>query len=297
MSDLSNLERRRLEKLLGMESGYVLDFSNRTVAEFIFDSTGLQIYDARYNYASNSKANRLRRFWQLEDNRVVGKLMLEMLDYGFPEGQRSGLELQCRQIAVRLLGNASVSDPMHASATPVAPDEKRRAETLLLLKTEFLELAAESDRNRAGLALEGLLNRLFELFQLHPRRGFRVTGEQIDGSFELADQVYLVESKWERHALSEADLLVFRGKIEGKSTFTRGVFIALNDVSAAARDAITRGKAPSFFVMNGHDLMMILSGAITLPDFLRYRVRLLAEEGKVCVPFSDLTAHGKPAAG
>jgi hypothetical protein len=119
-----------------------------------------------------------------------------------------------------------------------------------------------------------------------------VTGEQIDGSFELADQVYLVESKWERHALSEADLLVFRGKIEGKSTFTRGVFIALNDISAAARDAITRGKAPSFFVMNGHDLMMILSGAITLPDFLRHRVRLLAEEGKVCVPFSDLTAHG-----
>lgn len=43
--------------------------------------------------------------------------------------------------------------------------------------------------------------------------------------------------------------------------------------------------------MNGHDLMMILSGAITLPNFLRRRIRLLAEEGKVCVPFSDLTAH------
>ena len=94
MSDLSNLERRRLEKLLGMESGYVLDFSNR---EFISDSTGLQIYDARYNYGSNSKSNRLRRFWQLVDNRTVGKLMSEMLEYGFPDGQHSGLELQCRQ--------------------------------------------------------------------------------------------------------------------------------------------------------------------------------------------------------
>ena len=292
MSDLSNLEKRRLEKLLGMESGYVLDFSNRTFAEFIFDSTGLQIYAARYNYASSSKANRLRRFWQLEDNHIVGKLMSEMLDCGFPEGQRSGLELQCRQIVARLQGNGSLSDLRYGSAAPAKPDESRRAETLLGLKTEFLQLAAESDRNKAGLAFEGLLNRLFELFQLHPRRAFRVTGEQIDGSFELADQVYLVESKWERHALSEADLLVFRGKIEGKSTFTRGVFIALNDISAAARDAITRGKAPSFFVMNGHDLMMILSGAITLPDFLRNRVRLLAEEGKVCVPFSDLTTHG-----
>ncbi len=155
-------------------------------------------------------------------------------------------------------------------------------------RKKFFELAADSDRNRAGLALEKLLNRLFEIFELKPRQPFRVVGEQIDGSFELDGQVYLLESKWEKDALPEADLLIFRGKIEGKSTFTRGVFIALNDISAPARDAITRGKAPSFFVMNGHDLVMILGEAIALPDFLRKRVRLLAEAGCVCVPFSDL---------
>jgi hypothetical protein len=104
----------------------------------------------------------------------------------------------------------------------------------------------------------------------------------------LDGEVYLMESKWEKAPLPEADLLIFRGKIEGKSTFTRGVFIALNDVSEPARNAITRGKAPSFFVMNGHDLLMILSEAISLEDFLRMRVRLLAEEGRVCVPFSGL---------
>ena len=100
--------------------------------------------------------------------------------------------------------------------------------------------------------------------------------------------VYLMESKWEKSPLPEADLLVFRGKIEGKSTFTRGVLIALNDVNAQARYAITQGKAPSFFVMNGHDLMMILSEAISLTEFLRKRVRLLAEEGRTFVPFSEL---------
>jgi len=98
----------------------------------------------------------------------------------------------------------------------------------------------------------------------------------------------LMESKWENHSLPEADLLVFRGKIEAKSTFTRGVMIALNDVSRQARDAITRGKAPSFFVMNGHDLTMILSGTIGLPDYLRKHVRLLAEEGRVFVHFLDI---------
>jgi hypothetical protein len=152
-----------------------------------------------------------------------------------------------------------------------------------------LQLAVDSDRAAAGLALEKLLNRLFEIFELKPRQPFRIAGEQIDGSFQMDGQVYLLESKWENHPLPEADLLVFRGKIEGKSTFTRGVFIALNDISVCARDAITRGKAPSFFVINGHDLLMILSERISLTDFLQKRVRLLAEEGCVCVPFSGLT--------
>ena len=62
----------------------------------------------------------------------------------------------------------------------------------------------------------------------------------------------------------------------------------MNGVSVQARDAITRGKQPSFFVIDGYDLMMILSEAMSLPDFLRRRVRLLAEEGRVCVPFSEL---------
>jgi hypothetical protein len=34
--------------------------------------------------------------------------------------------------------------------------------------------------------------------------------------------------------------------------------------------------------------MMVLSEAISLPELLRRRVRLLAEEGRVCVPFSEL---------
>ena len=151
-----------------------------------------------------------------------------------------------------------------------------------------MQLAVESDRAAAGLALERLLNRLFELHQLKPRQPFRVVGEQIDGSFQMDGQIYLLESKWEKYPLPEADLLVFRGKIEGKSTFTRGLFIALNDISNSARDAITRGKAPSFFVMNGHDLLLILSEELSLTEFLQRRVRLLAEEGRVCVPFSEL---------
>ena len=44
MSDLSFTEKARLEKLFGMSSGYVLDFSNRTFQEFVADSVQRDIY-------------------------------------------------------------------------------------------------------------------------------------------------------------------------------------------------------------------------------------------------------------
>jgi hypothetical protein len=287
MSNLTNLEKRKFEQLLGMESGYVLDFTNRSFTEFVCDSVGLDIYDSRYAYESGSKANRLRAFWQKEENDVVGKLMSDMLDYSEAKGAQYEV---CRLIVARLLQNGPVAQTHSASQhNEHLSQHHRRSQALGRLRDAFFQLAAEQDRNKAGLALEKLLNQLFEIFELQPRQPFRVVGEQIDGSFLLDGHVYLLESKWEKHPLPEADLLVFRGKIEGKSTFTRGVLIALNDVSPQARDAITRGKAPSFFVMNGHDLTMILSEVITLTDFIRKRVRLLAEEGCMCVPFSDLS--------
>lgn len=56
MADLSYMETERLERCLRMGDGYVLDFSNRTFQEFILDSSGLGIYDAKYDYESGSKA-------------------------------------------------------------------------------------------------------------------------------------------------------------------------------------------------------------------------------------------------
>jgi hypothetical protein len=287
MSNLTFTEKRKLEQLLGMKTGYVLDFSDRTFAEFVSDATGRNIFDERYNYASGSKANRLRAFWQKEDNATVGKLMGEVLNYGEQTGPLAEV---CRLIVARLLqdGNPITPAQTQAQDKQQAALDLKLSQVLRQLKDEFLQLAGQSDRSAAGLALEKLLNRLFLLFELQPRQPFRVVGEQIDGSFQMDAETYLLESKWEKHPLPEADLLVFREKILGKSTFTRGVLIALNGVSGPARDAITRGKAPCFFVMDGHDLLMVLSETISLTDFLRMRMRLLAEEGCVCMPFSEL---------
>ena len=80
MSDLSNKEKRKLERAFGMASGYVLDFSNRTFEEFILDRVGIEIYDDKYEYGSGSKANRMRALWDIEPNHIVGKVLGDILD-------------------------------------------------------------------------------------------------------------------------------------------------------------------------------------------------------------------------
>jgi hypothetical protein len=81
MANLTYVEKMKLEKLFNMNSGYVLDFSNRSFYEFIFTSSKLDINNSKYDNASGSKANRLRAFWEKESDGIVGKLLEELLEY------------------------------------------------------------------------------------------------------------------------------------------------------------------------------------------------------------------------
>lgn len=111
MSDLTFIEKTKLEKLFQMGGGYVLDFSNRTLAEFVAESTGRDIYDAKYAHASGSKANRLRAFWTQEPNHLAGKLVHDLLEYCRPaagDPDRDRLHEECERIARRLQQSAPV---------------------------------------------------------------------------------------------------------------------------------------------------------------------------------------------
>jgi len=113
MSDLTNTEKRSLERLFDMGTGYVLDFSNRTFEEFILDSVGKSIYDAKYNYGSGSKANRFRGFWTVEPNHIVGKVLDELVTHALARYEDPSKEPrleECRRIAQRLLQSASVPE-------------------------------------------------------------------------------------------------------------------------------------------------------------------------------------------
>jgi hypothetical protein len=191
--------------------------------------------------------------------------------------------------AVRAMGLVERERAAESLAAATRCAESARLEQL---RVRFYELSAQTNRQAAGHALEEILNELFVLRGLAPRKRFRVTGEEIDGSFVLDAEVYLVEAKWEARPLAEAPLLVFRAKVSGKSQFTRGVFISVNGYSADAIAAITHGKQPNFFLMDGYDLAVVLEGQIALDDLLRRKLRSLADDGHVYVSAREII--GKP---
>ena len=81
MANLTTLEKQIFEKIFQMNGGYVLNFSDRTMGEFFRDDIGLDIYNQKYNYASGSKANRLRGLWTKADDKIVGKSISKLIEY------------------------------------------------------------------------------------------------------------------------------------------------------------------------------------------------------------------------
>jgi hypothetical protein len=119
MSNLTSKDKMYLEKILQMGSGYVLDFSDRTMGEFFLDSVGISIYADEYDYDSGSKANRMRGFWRVADDELVSRALTELVDYIESKlllGEFSSddfkpeLIAECKKIAIRLSGNTGNSE-------------------------------------------------------------------------------------------------------------------------------------------------------------------------------------------
>lgn len=140
MSDVTTAEKRKLERLFEMGSGYVLNFSNRTMADFVEEHTGRDVYAKDYpQRGTGSKAWKLRTFWEVEPNHLCGKLISALIDYrveflraheaeggGFldvnrlPDEER--LVEECRRIAARLSQGGAVAEIASIAAPVPEPD-------------------------------------------------------------------------------------------------------------------------------------------------------------------------------
>jgi hypothetical protein len=289
-----------IDEILQMGSGYVLNFSDVSFAQF-FEEHGIDIDEPQYSQMGTSKAKRLRFFLKTSQPSVAGAILTALLEHRLvmPRTEKPDAAVvdAYRRILVRLLGpKAGAATPIRqeGSKPPPKPSQPIRthhaelAVALDKLKAEFLELQAMADRQKAGKLFESFLNRLFTLFDLAPTKPFEVTGEQIDGAFMLDTHVYLVEAKWHHDRIETGELFQFRVKIEGKTAFTRGVFISVSGFTSGGQEAIRTNKQANFLMMDGAHLYRVLTGGDRLDSMLRDLVRLWAERGDPYIPVADL---------
>ena len=157
--------------------------------------------------------------------------------------------------------------------------------TLPHLKAELMRVSALAPQER-GYAFERFLTQLFNAFALRGREGFRLRGEQIDGSFELEGETYLVEAKWHAAPTGAADLHVFHGKLEQKAAWARGIFISNSGFTEDGLSAFGRGKR--VVCMDGLDIYDALERALPLNHVIASKVRRAAETGEAFVRVREL---------
>jgi hypothetical protein len=153
---------------------------------------------------------------------------------------------------------------------------------------DALLLIEKSPPQEKGFQFERLLSNLFNIFGLQPRGSFRLVGEQIDGSLDFENHTYLIEAKFQAKPVGQDDLLVFREKVEGKATWSRGIFISISGFTEDGLVAFSRGRPTNLIAINGQDLYFILDGEMSLDQVIRLKARRAAETGEVMVSVQQL---------
>lgn len=281
MPNIRSIDMLFLDELFEMSSGYVLNFSDRTMSRFFAEELNVDIDDPTYAEHGGSKGKRLRCYLQKVEIPAVVKTLKALWEYREAIRMRDGKAETVENAQGRLLSliNRLEGKP---DAQPAGEPPKPAYDRLRLLKLRedligFVQLSPQA----RGYAFETLLRDLFNVYGLQAREPFRLKGEQIDGSFVLQGETYLVEAKWQEAPTGVADLHTFHGKLEQKAAWTRGLFVSNSGFTEDGLAAFGRGKR--VVCMDGLDLYETLSRELPLNHVLESKVRRAAETG---LPFA-----------
>lgn len=288
MPKIRSIDMIFLNGLFEMGEGYVLDFKNPAFSQFFSEELGVDIDAPVYAKHGGSKGKRLRCFLQMAEPPMAVKALEALWEYRETSRAHHSRPETVNDAKPRLDALIARLQGKSPAAAPTAdrPDQRSvGAEKLAALRDSLIALSSLAPHPR-GYAFEVFLRQLFDAFGLEAREPFRLRSEQIDGSFVLQGETYLVEAKWEAAPTEAGDLHKFHGKLEQKAAWTRGLFVSNSGFTQGGLDAFGRGKR--VVCMDGLDLFEVLSRELSLSQVLERKVRRAAETGLPFVRVRDL---------
>jgi len=153
MSSLTAADMRFLNTALAMESGYCLNFSDRTFAEFFADVLRVNIDEERFYAEGGSKGKRMRYFLKSEPDNRVARLLRALWDFRmdippspYDKPDPAGSEARYQSIVARL----------EQSTAPLATDAIDRFSEDATLEELVAAIQRDVDAGSAGTALDRL---------------------------------------------------------------------------------------------------------------------------------------------
>jgi Restriction endonuclease len=172
--------------------------------------------------------------------------------------------------------------------TPAPPTMPKNDPAAMDALARDLIAISDLEPTPRGFAFEKFLTETFDLFGLAPRGSFRLTGEQIDGSFQLDGATYLLEAKWQGLKIGNRDLQAFAASVHTKSAWTRGLFVSYSGFTPDGLEAFARGNATHIICMEGKELWQVMDRKLDLAEALTRKTRHAAETGQAFVELRTL---------
>ena len=210
--------------------------------------------------------------------RAAGQPETTAVDY--PE-----LDDSKRVLYFRIIERLGGAPPNSAEPTTAHREPRVDAAVAFALATRLLDVSQMEPQAR-GYAFEKFLKDVFDAYGMSARASFRLKGEQIDGSFVLGEQTYLLEARCRNAQVDVETLRAFDGRVVDKTTWSRGLIISQSGFTTEGLHAFGRGK--SVVCMDGLDLHAVLSGRLDLAEVIALKVRRAAETGVAFVSVRDL---------
>ena len=270
---------------LFIKDGYVLDFSNPRYATFFREEVGIDIDDIQWSVEGGSKGKRLRYFLRTVEPALAVKTLKSLWGYREVLLGRSGQQdniAKARERFDELLVRLGDKPEPAKAATSEASLKRPNYD---VMHEALMSLTARSRQDR-GYAFEKWLQKTFNAFGLEAEKPFRLTGEQIDGSFHFNGDTYLLEAKWHNDRTGVGDLHAFHGKVDTRAAWARGLFVSYSGFTDEGLVAF--GRARKVICMDGFDLSEMLRRKIALTDVLHRKVRRAVDHGIVLARVADL---------
>jgi restriction system protein len=145
----------------------------------------------------------------------------------------------------------------------------------------------DSQRQKRGKLLEGILNRLFNFSGILIREAFEVVGdegegitEQIDGVVEIDGYLYLVEMKWWKDPLGTAEVSPHLVKVFNRG-HAGGILVSKSGYTQPAIKTCTEALTQKIVVLcELEEIVMLLERQMGLKGFLKRKINAAVIEKK-----------------